>query len=96
MAAAIRNGRADVGFGIRSVAALEGLDFIKTDDEKYDFLVVKSRLSKPSIQSFIELLGSNEFHEALCDAPGLSTTEKSGTTIYPSKETAVKVTGANQ
>jgi len=83
VAAAIRNGRADVGFGIRSVAALEGLDFIKTDDEEYDFLVVKSRLSKPSIQSFIELVGSNEFHEALRKAPGLSATEKSGTIIYP-------------
>ncbi|HYW01909.1 MAG TPA: substrate-binding domain-containing protein, partial [Candidatus Acidoferrum sp.] len=82
---------------IRSVAVLGGLDFIKTDDEKYDFLVVKSRLSKPSIQSFIELLGSDEFDRALNEnAPGLSTTEKSGTIIYPAaKETAVKVTNAN-
>jgi putative molybdopterin biosynthesis protein len=84
VAAAIRNGRADVGFGIRSVAALEGLDFIKTDDEKYDFLVVKSRVTKPSVQNFIELLGSDEFDEALRkNAPGLRTTDKSGTIIYP-------------
>ena len=97
VAAAIRNGRADVGFGIRSVAVLEGLDFIKTDDEKYDFLVVKSRLNKPSVQSFIELLGSDEFDEALCEnAPGLSATEKSGTIIYPTaKKPAMDATSAN-
>ena len=83
VAVAVRNGRADVGFGIRSVAALEGLDFIKTDDEKYDFLVAKSRLSKLSIQSFIQLLQSKEFAETLRNAPGLSVTERSGTVIFP-------------
>jgi len=42
-------------------------------------------------------LGSDEFDRALNEnAPGLSTTEKSGTIIYPvAKETAVKVTNAN-
>jgi len=97
VAAAIRNGRADVGFGIRSVAAIEGLDFIKTDDEKYDFLVAKSRLSKDSVQRFIELLRSDEFAKSLREnAPGLSTTEKSGTILYPStEESVVKATASS-
>ena len=82
VAAAIKNDRADVGYGIRTAAALTGLDFIKTDDEKYDLLLPKSRLGKASVKAFIDLLKSNEFEERLLNrAPGLRTTNETGNIV---------------
>jgi len=82
VAAAIRNRRADVGFGIRSVTG--ELDFIKTDDEHYDFLIPKSRENKESVKQFIKLLKSAEFTQVLQEkAPGLRTTDFTGEIIYP-------------
>ena len=82
VAAAIKNDRADVGYGIRTAAALAGLDFIKTDDEKYDLLLPKSRLGKASVKAFIDLLKSNEFEERLLNrAPGLRTTNETGNIV---------------
>jgi putative molybdopterin biosynthesis protein len=84
VAAAVKNDRADVGFGIKSVAVMSGLDFIKTDDEKYDFLVAKSHSSKPSVKAFTELIGTAEFSQTLRQrAPGLSATKDSGKVIFP-------------
>jgi putative molybdopterin biosynthesis protein len=83
VAAAVKNDRADVGFGIRTVAVSSGLDFIKLDDEKYDFLIAKSRLDKASVKSFIRLVESKEFSQALREkAPGLSTASDSGEVIF--------------
>jgi putative molybdopterin biosynthesis protein len=79
VAAAIKNDRADAGYGIRTAAALAGLDFIKTDDEKYDFLIPKPRVAKPSVRAFVDLLKSAEFAENLLRrAPGLKTTSETG------------------
>jgi putative molybdopterin biosynthesis protein len=82
VAAAVKNDRADVGFGIRTVAEVPSLDFIKLDNEKYDFLVEKERMSKKSVNEFVKLLGSKSFSAALRDrAPGLSSNQQSGTII---------------
>jgi len=82
IAAAIRNRRADVGFGIRSVAG--DLDFIKTDDEHYDFLIPKSRENKESVKQFIQILKSSEFSQSLLQkAPGLRTIDQTGEIIFP-------------
>jgi putative molybdopterin biosynthesis protein len=84
VATAVKNDRADVGYGIRTVAVAAGLDFIKTDDEKYDFLLPKSHIDKQSVGEFIRLLKSTEFSETLRKkAPGLTTTPQSGTKIFP-------------
>jgi len=84
VAAAIRNDRADVGYGIRTVAASSGLDFIKTDDEKYDFLIATPRLTKTAVDRFIELIGSSEFARELAHrAPGLTATAQSGKVVFP-------------
>jgi putative molybdopterin biosynthesis protein len=82
VAAAIRNHRADAGFGIRSVAG--ELDFIKTDDEHYDFLIPKSRENKESVKQFIQILKSTEFSQILEKTPGLRTTDQTGEIIFPS------------
>ena len=81
VAAAIRNHRADVGFGIRSVAS--ELDFMKTDNEHYDFLIPKSREDKESVRQFIQILGSSEFSQALRKASGLRTNDQTGQIIFP-------------
>jgi putative molybdopterin biosynthesis protein len=84
VAAAIKNDRADVGYGIRTAAVALGLDFIKKDDEKYDFLIPRARLEKTSVKAFIALLGSTQFSHALTDrAPGLVATDESGKVIFP-------------
>jgi putative molybdopterin biosynthesis protein len=83
VASAVKNDRADVGFGIKTAAAISGLDFIKLDDEKYDFLISKDRLNKKSIEAFIELLQSKEFSSALRErAPGLTPNDQSGKIIF--------------
>jgi putative molybdopterin biosynthesis protein len=82
VAAAIRNHRADVGFGIRSVAG--ELDFIKTDNEHYDFLIPRSHEKKQGVKQFIQVLKSPEFSQALRErAPGLRTNDQTGETIFP-------------
>ena len=86
VAAAVKNDRADVGFGIRTVAVSYQLDFIKLDDEKYDFLIAKPRLDKVSVKRFVELIKSREFAESLArKAPGLRATEQSGLIVFPTK-----------
>ena len=86
VAAAVKNDRADVGFGIRTVAVSNQLDFIKLDDEKYDFLIAKPRLDKVSVKRFVELIKSREFAESLAQkAPGLRATEQSGLIVFPTK-----------
>ena len=83
VATAVRNDRADVGFGIRTVAEMPGLEFVKLDDEKYDFLIPSARMGKKSVAAFLNLLGSHEFSKALQDrAPGLTVTDQSGTIIF--------------
>ncbi len=82
VAAAVRNDRADVGFGIRTVAEVPSLEFIKLDDEKYDFLIGKERMDKNTVKTFVKLLGSAEFSAALRKrAPGLGSNQQSGTII---------------
>jgi putative molybdopterin biosynthesis protein len=83
VAAAVKNDRADVGFGIRTVAEVPALDFIKLDDEKYDFLIAEKRMNKKSVKAFVELLGTKKFASALRErAPGLQTNQLSGTIIF--------------
>jgi putative molybdopterin biosynthesis protein len=84
VAVAILQGKADVGLAIRAAAEMYGLDFIPIADEQYDFLVQKNRLSKPSVQAFLEVLKSEEFKKELKDKlPGLSPTNNTGLVIYP-------------
>jgi len=83
VATAVKNDRADVGFGIRTVAEVPGLEFVKLDDEKYDFLIPKERLSKRSVVAFLELLKSKEFaNELRTRAPGLTANESSGKILF--------------
>ncbi|MDQ1279970.1 MAG: molybdopterin molybdotransferase, partial [Thermoproteota archaeon] len=84
VAVAVLQGKADVGLAISAVADRYGLDFIHVADEQYDFLIQKSRFTNPAIQSFLEVLRSEEFHKEMKQRlPGLTPTEETGKIIYP-------------
>ncbi len=76
VAAAIKLGKADVGVGIRAVAELNGLGFIKIADEEYDFVIPQKLLNGMEIRRFLEVLCSKEFREKL--PPGIKTYERTG------------------
>ncbi|MDJ1420535.1 MAG: molybdopterin biosynthesis protein [Candidatus Methanoperedens sp.] len=76
VASAIRLGKADAGVGIRTVAELNGLKFIKIADEEYDFVIPIKLLESREIQIFLRALRSYEPSEKL--PPGLRTYERTG------------------
>lgn len=54
--AAIAQKRADWGVAIEPVAASSGLAFIKLADEEFDFAIPDSRLNRPAVQRFLQIL----------------------------------------
>jgi putative molybdopterin biosynthesis protein len=76
VAAAVKLGKADAGVGIRTVAELNGLGFIKIADEEYDFVVPKRLLGSREIKLFLEVLRGKEFGEKLL--PGIEVYERTG------------------
>lgn len=65
VATAVAQGRADWGVAIDTVARFYGLGFIPLLEEHYDFVVPKTRLQRPAVQRFIELLQNPEIHTEL-------------------------------
>jgi molybdopterin molybdochelatase len=78
VAAAVAQGRADAGVGIRAAAEMYGLDFIPLAWERYDFVVPVSKLSKDSVRVFINMLKSDEFKRRLGSIPGYRVLENTG------------------
>jgi putative molybdopterin biosynthesis protein len=54
--AAVAQGRADWGIAIETVARDAGLGFIPLREEEFDFAIPKSRLARPAVQAFLDLL----------------------------------------
>jgi len=65
VAAAVAQGRADWGVAIEWVARHAGLGFLPLDDERYDFVIPKSRLDRPAVVAFRQLLAAPDVREAL-------------------------------
>ena len=80
VAAAVKLGKADVGVGIRAVAELNGLKFIKIADEEYDFVIPVRLLDSREIRVFLEVLRGREFRERL--PPGIKVYERTGEILY--------------
>lgn len=76
IAAAVKLGKADVGIGIRTVAELNGLDFIKISDEEYDFVIPGRLMETEKIHRFMLSLRSKELAGKL--PSGLWTYERTG------------------
>lgn len=65
VAAAVAQKRADWGMTIAPVARAAGLGFIPFAEEHYDFAVVTARKQRPTVQAFLDSLGSKETRAAL-------------------------------
>jgi putative molybdopterin biosynthesis protein len=65
VAAAVKQNRADWGVCIKSVAKAAGLGFLPIVEERYDFVVPKSRLERPAVQQFVRLLRESNTREQL-------------------------------
>jgi len=72
VAAAVSQGRADAGVGVKSAAAAYGLDFIPLAEEEYDFIINPRSREKRPVKAFLEYLRSDDFREALKSLPGYS------------------------
>ncbi|MCS7107312.1 MAG: molybdopterin biosynthesis protein [Acidilobaceae archaeon] len=65
VAAAVSQGKADVGVAIRAAAEIYGLDFVSLGWERYDFLVPREKLEKGAVKRFLSHLRSERFREEL-------------------------------
>ena len=65
VAAAVRQGRADWGVTLDTVARSAGLGFIPVQAEQYDFIVPRSRADRPAVVAFRKLLQEPRIREAL-------------------------------
>ena len=65
VAAAVEQGRADWGVAIEWVARRAGLGFLPLEDERYDFVIPKTRLDRPAVVAFRELLSEPAIREQL-------------------------------
>lgn len=79
VAAAVKLGKADAGIGIRTVAEMNGLGFIKIADEEYDFVIPVELMETPQIRIFLKALRGKEFAGKL--PRGLRTYERTGEII---------------
>jgi putative molybdopterin biosynthesis protein len=65
VAAAVVQGRADWGVTLQTIAANAGLGFLPLQDERYDFVVPKSRARRPAVTAFRVLLADDATRDAL-------------------------------
>ena len=65
VAAAVTQGRADWGVAIEPVARELDLGFIPLRDEQFDFVVPRSRLNRPAVVAFRELLADESVRSEL-------------------------------
>ncbi|MEM4958522.1 MAG: molybdopterin biosynthesis protein [Nanopusillaceae archaeon] len=81
VAAAVAQGRADVGVGIEVAAHMYGLDFIFLRKEHYDFAVSTKSFEKPVVKEFINILSSSEFKKRIEALRGYEVPDNIGTII---------------
>jgi putative molybdopterin biosynthesis protein len=65
VAAAVTQGRADWGVTLVTVASNAGLGFLPVQDERFDFVVPKSRANRPGVIAFKKLLWEPSTRAAL-------------------------------
>ena len=65
VAAAVSQGRADWGVTLETIAGNAGLGFLPVQEERYDFVVPKSRAHRPGVMAFRKLLGEPFTRDAL-------------------------------
>jgi putative molybdopterin biosynthesis protein len=67
VAVAVAQDRADWGLAIDTVAKQYGLGFLPLQPEQYDFVIPASRVDRPAVRRFVELLRSEAGRQILRD-----------------------------
>jgi putative molybdopterin biosynthesis protein len=67
VAAAVAQGRADWGVAIRNVAVPLQLGFLPLTEERYDFVVPKSREHRPAVAALKRLLADSDVRQKLAE-----------------------------
>jgi molybdate-binding protein/DNA-binding transcriptional regulator YhcF (GntR family) len=75
VAAAVAEGKADIGFGLESAALIFGLTFIPLVFERYDLVVPEENLALQSLQKLMEWLPSAQARQTIRTIGGYDTTE---------------------
>jgi molybdate transport repressor ModE-like protein len=70
VAAAVSEGRADAGFGLRAAAARYTLEFVPLATERYYLAATRRALREPPLQGLLAALRSGEFRAAAMRLPG--------------------------
>jgi molybdate transport repressor ModE-like protein len=70
VAAYVASGMADACFGVEAAARQFDLDFVRLATEDYFFVCRKHTLEIGSVQRMLEILRSQEFHDAISQLPG--------------------------
>ena len=70
VAAAVADGRAEAGFGLRAAASRYGLDFVPLATERYYLALQRRTLRDPGLQVLLAALRSREFARAAGQLPG--------------------------
>jgi putative molybdopterin biosynthesis protein len=65
VAAAVSQGRADWGVTLDVIAKRAGLGFLPVREERYDFVIPKSRIDRPAVKAFRTLLADPTTRSAL-------------------------------
>jgi putative molybdopterin biosynthesis protein len=61
VAMAVQSGLADCGLGIRSAAAVLGLDFVPLEEEEFDLLIPEEHAALPGMRALLETTASDSF-----------------------------------
>lgn len=75
VAAAIRDGRADVGLGILAAARANGLDFFPLARERYDLVMPRAHYESELMSPLLETLRSDSFKAEVMSLGGYDTVE---------------------
>jgi len=67
VAAAVAQGRADWGIAIKTVADQARLGFLPVTEEQYDFVVPRTRIQRPAVERFIQLLSEEATQDRLAE-----------------------------
>jgi putative molybdopterin biosynthesis protein len=70
VAAAVAEGRAEAGFGLRAAAARYSLEFVPLATERYYLAVSRRALREPALQHLLSALRGREFARAVGLLPG--------------------------
>jgi excisionase family DNA binding protein len=81
VAAAIVEGKADAGFGIRASATQAGLGFVKLASERFDLVLRRRDYFEPAIQSLLEFARRDEFHARAARLTGYDVTNLGRVTL---------------